>query len=124
MINVLIVGRGNMHCRLRGSFETPVWKKNQLRVLLATTVALDFGLVSRYVHKNFVIPRPDKSVHHFIDSLTQIIQNNAVHLIVPGAEEIFYLVKHKSRLPACKIFAPNKFELLNEVHNKYLFNYF
>ena len=121
MINVLIVGRGKYALSIARLFRNSCMEKNQLRILLATTVTLDFGLVSRYVHKNFVIPRPDKSVHHFIDSLTQIIQNNAVHLIVPGAEEIFYVVKHKSRLPACKIFAPNKFELLNEVHNKYLF---
>ena len=89
MINVLVVGRGKYALSIARLFRNSYLEKNQLRILLATTVALDFGLVSRYVHKNFIIPRPDKSVDRFIASLTQIIKNNVVHLIVPGAEEIF-----------------------------------
>ena len=121
MINVLVVGRGKYALSIARLFRNSSLEKNQLKIFLATTVALDFGLVSRYVHKNFVIPRPDENLHRFVSSLEQIIQNNAVHLIIPGAEEIFYLVKHKSRLPSCNIFAPKKFEQLNEIHNKYLF---
>ena len=91
-------------------------------VMIAETMRLHVCRFSNSVSKSFKIPSPRVNTELFIQKLIEIAEREKVDLIVPVYEEIIYLAKEVHRFPAhCKIFSP-VFDLLNEVHNKWLFN--
>ena len=91
-------------------------------VMIAETMRLHVCRFSNSVSKSFKIPSPRTNTEEFIQKLIEIAEKEKIDLIVPVYEEIIYLSKESYRFPKhCKIFSPT-FELLHEVHNKWLFN--
>ena len=120
-LNILIIGRGKYALSIARIFRysQPCVKIN---IILATTVSYDFGTFSKYVKKKYIISRPDAmDIKPFIQDIQNLIKKHNIKMIIPGAEEVFYVSKHRNKFQPSKIFAPNQFEFLNEIHNKYLF---
>ena len=121
MVNILIVGRGKYALAIVRAFRyrTTYTKEALLKIILANHVALDFGAYSKYVDKTITIARPDTSDSGpFIKDLQRVIDLHSIDLIIPGAEEVFYVLKYKDKFLRSKIFSPSNFEFLEEVHNK------
>ncbi len=77
---------------------------------------------SKAVKKNFFIPSPRFRSKEFITTLTHIISEKKIDMIIPTFEEIFCLSKGFDLLSAhCKIFC-SPYKILDELHNKWLFN--
>ena len=94
------------------ALRNPCMEKNQLRILYDNRYTRLWS--GQSVATKTLLSQADKSVYHFTDSLTDNPEQ-CRSFNCTRCRRNFYVVKHKSRLPACKIFAPNKFELLNEV---------
>lgn len=120
MVNVLIVGRGKYALSIARAFRyRTTYTKKALKIILANHVTFDFGAYSKYVDKTITIARPDRSnVGPFIKDLQKVIDVHSIDLIIPGAEEVFYVLKYKDKFLRSKIFSPSNFEFLKEIHNK------
>lgn len=91
------------------------------RVFVADTTKLNTSRFSNSVEKTFLIPSPRFYPQEFINTLVHIAKEENISLIVPIYEEILLLAKGKHLFPKdCSIFCSN-FELLHELHNKWLF---
>lgn len=77
---------------------------------------------SKAVKKNFIVPSPRFEPKKFIDRLVEIVEREKIDLIIPTFEEIFCFSKDLHRFPkSCKIFSTT-FQVLDQLHNKWLFN--
>lgn len=77
---------------------------------------------SKAVKKNFIVPSPRFEPKKFIDRLVEIVEREKIDLIIPTFEEIFCFSKDLHRFPqSCKIFSTS-FQILDQLHNKWLFN--
>lgn len=91
------------------------------RIITAETMYLHVCRFSNAVSKNYHVPSPRNNSKEFIKTLINIINIEKVDLIIPVFEEEFYITRNKHLLPSfCEIFAP-PFEMLNQLHNKWLF---
>ncbi|GAB4187879.1 MAG: ATP-grasp domain-containing protein [Simkaniaceae bacterium] len=76
---------------------------------------------SNAVKKIYSFPSPRFEPQKFADSLLRITKANNFDIIIPNWEEIFCLSRYISLFPkSCRIFSSD-FELLNILHNKWLF---
>lgn len=91
------------------------------RVFIAETMKLHVCRFSNSVCKSFIIPSPRFYSEDFVEALIKIVNEEKIDLIIPIYEEIIYLSKALHRFPkTCQIFCP-PFEMLNTLHNKWLF---
>lgn len=91
------------------------------QVYIAETMSIHVCRFSNAVTKSFLVPSPRLNSEGFIQKLVEIAANEKIDLIVPIYEEILYLARAAHRFPKhCTIFAPS-FDLLDQVHNKWLF---
>lgn len=92
------------------------------QVYVAETMRVHVCRFSNSVTKSFHVPSPRLDSEGFISKLVEIANNEKIDLIIPIYEEILYLARDAHRFPKhCTLFAPS-FELLDQVHNKWLFN--
>ncbi len=92
------------------------------KIYVADTLALHICRFSNAVDKSFLIRSPRLHTEGFIEDLLQIVSQEKIDLIIPVYEEAIYLSQSLHRFPAhCKVFT-SSFELLHELHNKWLFN--
>lgn len=76
---------------------------------------------SRAVTRSFRLPPPRTAIAAFAGTLAGIIERERIDLVLPTCEEVFYVSRARSRLPAaCNVFAA-PFELLAELHSKLRF---
>lgn len=91
-------------------------------VYIAETLGLHVCRFSNAVSKSFVVQSPRLNTEGFVQDLIRIIEEEEIDLIIPIYEEALYLSYHLDRFPArCKIFV-SPFSVMNELHNKWLFN--
>jgi predicted ATP-grasp superfamily ATP-dependent carboligase len=73
---------------------------------------------SKSIQKAFTVPRPDKHLKKFTDSLNHIISEYNIEWVIPGYEDTFYFSIIKSELSQrTKIFT-SSINLLDSLHNK------
>lgn len=90
-------------------------------VFVAETMRWHLCRFSNAVNKAFVVRSPRLSPEFFIEDIIKIVNDEKIDYIIPVYEEIVYLAKARESLPKhCQLFSPN-FDLLNELHNKWLF---
>lgn len=91
------------------------------KVFAADTTKNHLCGYSRAITKNFIVPSPRFQSQRFVDAILNIVKTEKIELVIPIYEEIFYLSKEKHRLPEhCKFFC-HDFDVLKNLHNKWLF---
>ncbi|KAF3362928.1 Uncharacterized protein PHSC3_000462 [Chlamydiales bacterium STE3] len=91
------------------------------RVFVADTTTLNTSRFSKSVEKTFLIPSPRFHSQEFLETLVKIAKEEKITLVIPVYEEILILAKGKHLFPnTCEVFC-SSFELLLELHNKWLF---
>jgi len=92
------------------------------RVYAADTFYSAPGSHSRYVAERFEVTPPESSVKRYIAEIDDLVRRWEIDLIVPCFEEVFYLARHRARLPArARLFAA-EFPLLARLHHKASFH--
>jgi predicted ATP-grasp superfamily ATP-dependent carboligase len=92
------------------------------RVFAADTFYAAPGSHSRYVTKHYEVTAPEVSPLGYVGEIEKLARRHAIDLIIPCFEEVFYLARHRDRLPArAHLFAAD-FELLARVHHKAAFH--
>lgn len=91
------------------------------RIFVADTTKLNTSRFSNSVEKTFLIPSPRFHPQEFLESLVSIAKAEKINFIIPVYEEILLLAKGRHYFPeTCQIFC-SSFDLLIELHNKWLF---
>jgi hypothetical protein len=76
---------------------------------------------SNAVDKTVLLPPPRYALLEFAKELARVVSNERIDLILPTCEEVFYLSRIRSRLPAaCNVFAA-PFDQLRQLHSKWTF---
>ncbi len=92
------------------------------KIYVADTLSLHISRFSNAVDKSFLIRSPRLYTEGFVEDLLEIVEQEKIDLIIPVYEEAIYLSQSLHRFPShCKVFT-SSFELLHELHNKWLFN--
>jgi predicted ATP-grasp superfamily ATP-dependent carboligase len=92
------------------------------RVYAADTFSAAPGSHSRYVTDHFEVAAPEHGPLRYLADIERIVRRAAIELIVPAFEEVFYLSRHRHRLPwRTHLFAAG-FELLAQLHHKATFH--
>jgi len=87
-------------------------------VLAADSNPFSPGSRSRYVARHFRTAGPARDPAGYIDDVIRILEQNAVDLVLPGFEDVFFLAHHRDRLdPLTELFAA-PFDLLRRLHDK------
>jgi len=125
---VLVVGRGVYCLSLLRILGVKSHHNNKnVKVTLATTYRMDIGSFSRHVDKILQIPRPDRDLEGFSNSLCDFVRGaNPNLLIIPVGEETLFLSQIKGRLQqqqqAClRIFTNSSHDILTTLNDKYQF---
>lgn len=80
---------------------------------------------SNAVTKFFHLPSPAFTFGKFQDKLVEICTEYQINVIIPTCEEVFYVAKAKDSLESIGVFVmTSPIELLEKLHNKYLFTTF
>lgn len=91
------------------------------RVISADSLAHHLSRFSNSVARNYQIASPRYAFKDFIDALLSIVKREAVDLVLPTCEEVFYISMGLDRLSACcEVFTP-PINVLNRLHHKYDF---
>jgi predicted ATP-grasp superfamily ATP-dependent carboligase len=88
------------------------------RVFAADTFFAAPGSHSRYVRRHFEVTAPEVDPLRYVADIEAIVVDAAIDLIVPCFEEVFYLSRHRERLPARTELFCTGFELLARLHHK------
>jgi ATP-grasp domain-containing protein len=79
------------------------------------------GSHSRYVAEHFELTPPERDPHRYVFEVDAIARARDIALIIPCFEEVFYLSRHRERLPQrTQLFAAD-FALLARLHQKATF---
>ena len=88
------------------------------QVYAADTFRTAPGSHSAEVHERVVVPAPKQETEAFVTAVAELVEREGIELIVPMFEDVFYLAKHRDRLPSTtRLFCP-PFEVLAQVHDK------
>ncbi len=91
------------------------------KVYAAESMSLNLLASSNVVSKKYVISQPRFNLKGFQEDLSRIIEAEKIDLLIPNAEEIYYVAKIKNQLPSfCKVFVSD-FGTLHDLHNKWIF---
>lgn len=90
-------------------------------VYTAESLKLPLCSFSKSVRQSFHVPSPRSHPEKFVQGIAKIADAKKIDVIIPLHEEILYLAQRRDLLPChCQLFAP-PFDLLKELHNKWLF---
>lgn len=118
MPNVLILG-GRAPAALDHArrFAAQGW-----RVVIADSVSCRLSGWSRAVSATVRLAPPRHAPAQFIADLNAAITREQIDLVVPTCEEVFFLSRYRSALPAsCRVLADD-FDKLRQLHSKWEFN--
>jgi hypothetical protein len=88
------------------------------QVYAADTFRAAPGSHSAEVHERVLVPPPKQETEAFVAAVADLVEREGIELIVPMFEDVFYLAKHRDRLPpTARLFCP-PFEVLAQVHDK------
>ncbi|NGX57638.1 MAG: hypothetical protein K940chlam3_00531 [Chlamydiae bacterium] len=91
-------------------------------VYVADCKKLHICRFSNSIKKSFSTPSPRYYPDEFIEKLIQIIEENDIDLLIPTCEEIMYISGHLESFPkSCQVFC-SSFDIIHELHSKWLFN--
>lgn len=90
-------------------------------VIAADTFRAAPGSHSRYVEKARVTASPRLDPSRFIGDVTRIVLEDDVDLVLPAFEEVFYLARHRSKLPPSASYFFPDLETLRTLHDKAAF---
>jgi hypothetical protein len=90
-------------------------------VWVADSILYPISAFSRYVQSYIRVPEPRSNPKAFVDTLSQAMGKNAIDLLIPTCEEIFYIARHRRRFACPDTIFCSDFELLDHLHNKYTF---
>ncbi len=117
MPNVLILGgRAPVALDHARRFHHQGWQ-----VHVADSVPCRLSGWSRAVRAMHRIAPPRYAPDRFAADLRGLIDSNAIDLVVPTCEEVFYLSRHRARLPLSVRVLADDFELLRRLHSKWHF---
>jgi predicted ATP-grasp superfamily ATP-dependent carboligase len=98
-----------------------IFKRAGHQVFTAESQANCLTQASHCVQCAFHVPPPRQNTAQFIQALKHIVQDQAIDLIVPTCEEVFYLAQGRAELaPHCQVFV-EPLERLRPLHHKYTF---
>lgn len=90
-------------------------------IFTADTCRFNVCRFSNSVRRHFLIPSPKHDSQAFVKSVVKIAKEEKIDMIIPVYEEIIHLARKRHLFPKhCQILA-SSFDLLNELHNKWLF---
>jgi hypothetical protein len=91
------------------------------RVVIADSVSCRLSGWSHAVSATVRLAPPRQAPVQFIADLNSAIAREDIDLVVPTCEEVFFLSRYRSALPAsCRILADN-FDTLRQLHSKWAF---
>lgn len=116
--NILITGgRSFVALELARGFH-----KSGSTVFVADSLKTYITQFSNAVEKCFYIPSPAFTFGAFQEKLVQICKEFQINVLIPTCEEVFYVAKAKHVLENLGVFVmTSSLELLEKLHNKYLF---
>jgi hypothetical protein len=117
MPNVLILGgRAPVALDHARRFTAQGW-----RVVMADSVSCRLAGWSRAVAATVRLAPPRHAPAQFIADLNAVIARERIDLVVPTCEEVFFLSRYRSALPAsCRVLADD-FDVLRQLHSKWEF---
>ncbi|MEO8765083.1 MAG: hypothetical protein ABI416_12385 [Ginsengibacter sp.] len=92
------------------------------KVIMADSMCFTIARWSNTVAKYYRLPSPRYKAAEYIHELKRIISNENITHLVPTCEEVFYLSAQKEKLN-CIVWTSGS-ELMNNLHNKYIFSRF
>src|SRR5438874_9135281 len=92
------------------------------QVFAADTFYAAPGSHSRYVKQHFEVTPPEISPRRYIADIVALVRRCAIDVVVPCFEEVFYLLRHRARLPAWTQLFSADFELLARLQHKATFH--
>jgi len=97
------------------------FKSQGHRVYASDCNSLHICRFSNSVEKSFKTPSPRYQPDEFIRSLVNIVQEYQIDMLIPTCEEIMFISGHLDRFPkSCRVFSA-PFEMIHELHSKWLF---
>ena len=85
---------------------------------MADSLAQPLSRFSRAAEHFVRLPEPRHDPEAWIEALAGVIRQQAIDLLLPTCEEVFYLAHGLERLrPLCRVFTSD-FELLHRLHHK------
>lgn len=85
-------------------------------ITLADSVRLPSARWSRAVRRYIRLPRPIDGAREYVDALAEAVRRHRIDLVIPTCEEIYYVARHRERLP-CEVLCAD-FAQLDALHNK------
>jgi predicted ATP-grasp superfamily ATP-dependent carboligase len=87
-------------------------------VIAADTFATAPGSHSRHVERAYLVCSPRRDTRRFIDDVARIVRDEAIDLVLPCFEEVFFLASERGLLPpGTRLFLP-RFGTLAALHDK------
>ncbi|NBF00897.1 ATP-grasp domain-containing protein [Pseudomonas sp. Fl5BN2] len=113
-MRVLILGARAPAClEWARAFKQAGWT-----VTVADSLAQPLSRFSRAAEHFVRLPEPRHDPQAWIEALAVVIRQQAIDLLLPTCEEVFYLAHDMQRLrPLCRVFTSD-FELLHRLHHK------
>ena len=76
---------------------------------------------SHAVHRHHRVPPPRQQPAGFVQALARLCTEQAIDLLVPTCEEVFYLAHGRAQMPASTRVACMELPLLRQLHSKWAF---
>lgn len=113
-MHVLILGARAPAClEWARAFSASGWT-----VSVGDSLAWPLARSSQSVNNFIRLPEPRSNPHAWVDALAERIRQDAIDLILPTCEEVFYLAHGLPQLtPLCRVLTSD-FELLHRLHHK------
>lgn len=118
-MNILITGARapiSIEWAHRLKFSRP-----SIKIIMADSMRLPLGRFTNTIDRYYYLRPPTKSFKLFVEDLLSVVNQEEISLIIPTCEEVFYLSRVKSLLPATVDLFADEFDKLSLLHNKFLF---
>lgn len=98
------------------------FKQSGHEVYVAESMKYHLCRYSNAVTKCFTVPSPAQQTSAYIDALSDIIKHYHIDLVLPMCEESLYIAREGKKLQSLTKVNIENSEILNQLHNKFLFN--
>jgi len=88
------------------------------RVCVADSISCRGTSWSRAVHATVRLPPPRSEPRAFVNAIRRAVEEHRIDLLVPTCEEVFYVSRYRSALPAQLTVATDRFDKLQALHSK------
>lgn len=88
------------------------------KVCVADSISCRGTAWSRAVHATLRLPAPRSEPRAFVDAICRAVGEHRIDLLLPTCEEVFYVSRYRSALPAQLIVATDRFDKLEALHSK------